>query len=167
MNALAQLSRVEGQLDKAEELFEGMLALMREIGDKENVAIGLLNRAMVAIERNSIAPAREILMEVCAINEEIASRAVGQSLLEASCGLAVLREDWPRAARLFGAAEAQSALTGLHRDPADEAFLAPRVATARKKMKAADFSAAEAEGRALDYDAAMAETRAWLASHSG
>jgi non-specific serine/threonine protein kinase len=162
MNALAQLSRVEGQLDTAESLFQAMLASMREIGDKENIAIGLLNRAMVAISRNSVASARDLLLEVYAINDEISSRAVGQSILEASCGLAVLREEWPRAARLFGAAEAQSALTGLHRDPADEAFLAPRVAGARKKTKAAAFAAAEAEGRALDYEAAITETRAWL-----
>jgi len=87
---------------------------------------------------------------------------VGLSILEASCGLAVLHGEWPRAARLFGAAEAQSALTGLHRDPADEAFLAPRVASARKKTKAAAFAAAEAEGRALGYEAAITETRAWL-----
>jgi non-specific serine/threonine protein kinase len=162
MNALAQLSRVEGQLDTAESLFEAMVALMREIGDKENIAIGLLNRAMVAISRNSTASARDLLLEVYAINDEISSRAVGLSILEASCGLAVLREEWPRAARLFGAAEAQSALTGLHRDPADEAFLAPRVASARKKTKAAAFDAAEADGRALDYEAAITETRAWL-----
>jgi tetratricopeptide (TPR) repeat protein len=162
MNALAQLSRVEGRLDTAEELLEGMLGLMREIGDKENIAIGLLNRAMVAISRDSVAAARDILLEVYAVNDEIASRAVGQSILEASCGLAVLREDWARAARLFGAAEAQSTLTGLHRDPADEAFLAPRVAATRKKTKAAAFAAAETEGRALDYDAAIAETRNWL-----
>jgi hypothetical protein len=161
MNALAQLSRVEGQLDTAESLFQAMLASMREIGDKENIAIGLLNRAMVAISRNRSRSARDLLLEVSG-NDEISSRAVGQSILEASCGLAVLREEWPRAARLFGAAEAQSALTGLHRDPADEAFLAPRVAGARKKTKAAAFAAAEAEGRALDYEAAITETRAWL-----
>ena len=163
LNALAQLHRIEGQLDSAEVLFQSTVTLMREIGDKENIAIGLLNRAMIAIERGSDAAARELLLEVVAINEEIASRPVGQSVLEASCGLAALRKDWRRAARLYGAAETQSALTGLHRDPADEAFLAPRVARARGTIDAA-FAAAEAEGRALGYEAAIAETRAWLGS---
>ncbi|MBC8023613.1 MAG: tetratricopeptide repeat protein, partial [Burkholderiales bacterium] len=164
LNALAQLYRVEGALDTAELLFESMLALVREIGDKENIAIGLLNRAMVAISRHSAFAASTLLLEALAINDEIASKAVGQSVLEASSGLAALRQEWPRAARLYGAAEAQSALTGLHRDPADEAFLAPRVATARGAMGADAFANAEAPGRALGYDEAIAETRAWLGS---
>jgi hypothetical protein len=67
-------------------------------------------------------------------------------------------------ARLYGAAEAQSAHTGLHRDPADEAFLAPRVKTARETLGAAAFAAAEAQGRALGYEASIAEARAWLDS---
>jgi hypothetical protein len=143
-----------------------MVALVREIGDQENIAIGLLNRAMVAISRHSSRAAGALLLEVLAINDEIQSRAVGQSVLEASCGLAALEQDWARATRLFGAAEAQSALTGLHRDPADEAFVAPRVASARKAM-GASFEAAEAGGRALGYANAIAETRAWLTSGYG
>jgi tetratricopeptide (TPR) repeat protein len=162
LNCVAQLYRVEGALDTAELLFESMVALMRETGDKENIAIGLLNRAMVAISRSSVASARDLLLEILAINDEIASRAVGQSVLEASCGLAALGKDWQRAARLYGAAEAQSASTGLHRDPADEAFLAPRVKAARDALGAAAFASAEAQGRALGYEGAIAETRAWL-----
>ncbi len=167
LNALAQLYRVEGALDTAELLFESMLALVREIGDKETIAIGLLNRAMVAISRRSAGTARALLLVVLAINVEIASRAVGQSVLEASCGLAALSQDWPRAARLCGAAEALSAMTGLHRDPADEAFLAPRVASVREAMGAPSFGEAEAAGRAPGYAEAIAETRAWLTSFKG
>ena len=163
-NALAQLYRVEGELDTAERLFEEVIASARELGDMESIAIGLLNRAMVAVSRRSSDAARTILVEVLAINDEIASRAVGQSVLEASCGLAALAHDWTRAARLFGAAEAQSALTGLHRDPADEAFLAPRVAATRKAMGEPEFARDESGGRALGYAEAIAETRAWLAA---
>jgi hypothetical protein len=54
------------------------------------------------------------------------------------------------------------ASTGLHRDPADEAFLAPRVKAVRDSLGAAAFAAGEAQGRALGYEAAIAETRAWL-----
>jgi hypothetical protein len=158
---------VEGALDTAELLFESTVALVREIGDQENIAIGLLNRAMVAITRRLAPAARALLLEVLAINDEIASKAVGQSVLEASCGLATIGGDWPRAARLYGAAEAQSQSTGLHRDPADEAFLAPRVKQAREAMGGAAFAQSEAAGRALGYAGAIAETRAWLASLRG
>ena len=82
-------------------------------------------------------------------------------LLKVSAGLGSLKEDWENAAVLFGAAEAQTARTGLRRDPADEVFLAPLVARARAASEAA-FSAGDAVGRALTNDAAMEKVRASL-----
>jgi len=162
LNSLAQLYRVEGELDTAELLFESVIALARELGDKESVSIGLLNRAMIAVCRESAPAAAAMLLEVIANNEDVGSKAVGQSVLESTAGLAALRKDWSRVARLYGAAEAQSAMAGLHRDPADESFLAPRVASARAAFGAEAFARQESEGRALGYAAAIAEARAWL-----
>jgi tetratricopeptide (TPR) repeat protein len=162
LNVLAQLHRMEGALDAAEPLYERGLALARELGDRESIAIGLLNLAMVAIGRGAGDRAREMLQDALAIAEEIGSKRESQSVLEISAGLAGLREDWPQAARFFGAAEVQAAETGLHRDPADEAFLAPWVAKAREALGPAAFAAAEAEGRARSFIEANAEARAWL-----
>ena len=162
LNALAQLCRVEGKLDVAHTMFDNMVALLREVGDRETMAVGLLNLAMVAIARNSVQAAAALLIEVLAVNEEIASRALGQSVLEASCGLAAMRKDWARGACYFGAAEAISASTGLHRDPADQAFLEPRIRALRAALPPQAFSEAEARGRALSYEEAIAEARGWL-----
>ena len=161
-NGLAQLHRVEGALDAAEPLYEAVLALARELGDREIVAVGLLNLAMVSIARGVATRAREMLLDVHAIVEEIGSRPAGQSVLEVSAGLAAMCEDWVRAAKYFGAAEAQAVQTGLRRDPADEAFLAAMITRARAALAADSFAAAESEGRALPYEAALADTRAWL-----
>ena len=59
-------------------------------------------------------------------------------------------------------AEAQTERTGLHRDPADDAFLAPLVAKAREALGAATFAAAEAAGRAFTYEGAILDARRWL-----
>jgi predicted ATPase/class 3 adenylate cyclase len=166
LNGLAQIHRVEGDLDTAEPLYEQMLALARELGDRETISIGLLNLAMVSIGRGAGDRARAMLLDVLAMAEEIGSKPAGVSLLEVSAGLGALREQWDRAARFFGAAEAQTGQTGLHRDPADEAFLAPLIAKARKALGATAFAAAEAEGRALAYDEAMAQARSWLENSS-
>jgi hypothetical protein len=83
-------------------------------------------------------------------------------VLEVSTGLAAFRGQADQAARLFGAAEAQAGRTGLHRDPADEAFLAPLVQRARKALGCAAFDAAAAAGGALDYELAIAAAREWL-----
>jgi non-specific serine/threonine protein kinase len=162
LNALAQLYRMEGQLDTCELLYESGIVLARELNDDEVVAIALLNLAMVSICRARAARARQILPEVFEIVVRNGSKAVGQSVLEVSAGLAVLEDEWDRAARFFGAAEAQAARTGLRRDPADEAFLAPRIAKAREELGTPEFAAAEAQGRALAYASAISEARAWL-----
>jgi hypothetical protein len=72
------------------------------------------------------------------------------------------RREWPRAARYYGAAEAQAAATGFRRDAADEAFLAPHIAAAREALGTEAFAAAEAAGRALPYADALADARAWF-----
>jgi len=163
-NALAQLHRAEGELDAAEPLYERTLTLARELGDRESIAIGLLNLAMVSIGRGSSERAGRMLLEVLDIVDETGSQSSGQSMLEVSAGLAACRRDWRKAARLYGAAEALAERTGLRRDPADEAFLAPLVDTARQALNESLYTAAEAAGRALAYEEALLEARAWLST---
>ena len=107
-----------------------------------------------------------MLLDVISIVGDIGSKPAGQSVLEVCSGLGVLLEQWECAARFFGAAEAQTAQTGIYRDPADEAFLAPRVAKARQVLGATAFATAEAGGRALAYSEAIGEARAWLERRS-
>jgi len=166
LNALAQLNRAEGALDTAEPLYENALALARELGDRETIAIALLNLAMVSIARGSGERVRLMLLEVSAIVDEIGSKPLGQSVLEVCAGLGALREEWERAARLYGVVEAQTERTGLHRDPTDEAFLAPLIARAREALGSVAFAATEATGRALAYEEATLEARAWLDQRS-
>ncbi len=159
---LAQLLRVEGELDAAEPLYETGLALARKLQDRESIAIGLLNLAMVSIDRGDADRSLPMLCEALSIADEIGSMRTGQSVLEVSAGLAVLCKESERAARFFGAAEALAGQTGLHRDPADEAFLAPRIAEAYEALTATVFTSTENAGRALSYQEAIDEARAWL-----
>lgn len=164
LNALAQLCRVEGDLDAAEPRYEQVLALARELRDREIIAISLLNLAMVSIGRGSGNPARSMLLEALGNAEESGAKSAGQSVLEVCAGLSALRGETERAARFYGMAEAQAERTGIHRDPADDAFLVPRMIKARETLGEAVFAAAEAGGRALSYEQAIAEVRAWLAN---
>ncbi len=162
LNCLAQVHRVEGALVTAEPLYDNVVELARELGDRESIAIGLLNLAMVAIGLGSADRVRTHLLEVLAIVDEIGSKPAGLSALEVCAGFAAMHREWEQAARFFGAAEAQMRQTGLHRDPADEAFLVPLIALARRALGATPFAAAEAAGAALAYKQALAEARAWL-----
>lgn len=158
-SVMAQLHRVEGDLKTAAQLFNDTLVIARELGDRETEGVALLSLAMVEIERGSEDEARAMLLDAISITEAIGSRRLGQSVFEVTAGLAALRKDWDRAASFYGIAEAEAAQTGLRRDPADDAFLSPRIAKARKAMGAA-FSQAENRGRALSYAQALIEARA-------
>jgi tetratricopeptide (TPR) repeat protein len=160
---MAQLLRAEGKPEQAAPLYEQVVALAREIGDQESIAIGLLNLAMVAIERGSDVHATRLLLEVLDINEQGHSKPVSQSALDVCAGLATLRSDWQQAACFFGASEAFAEQTGLRRVPADARFLEPRIRQARQAAGSSDFAAHEAAGRALSANAAIEAARNWLA----
>jgi len=163
LNAVAQLHRVAGELDLAEPLYAQFLAIARALGDRESVAIGLLNQAIVAVARNDASGARALLTSVLVIVDETGSRQVAQCLLEVAAGVAALAADWPRVGVFFGAAQTQMRQTGIQRDPADEAALAPHVDDARRALGADAFAEAVREGEQRTREAAMDDVRAYLA----
>jgi tetratricopeptide (TPR) repeat protein len=167
LTALAQTARTEGDLATADPLYERVLAIARSAGNMDIIAVSLLNLAMVAVAREANERARELLLEVLEIVDQSGLKPAAQSLLEVSAGLAAARGEWRDGARFFGAAESQTAETGLHRDPADEAFLAPFIARTREHLGAAGFAEADAAGRSLDYAQAIGELRRWLQSLGG
>ncbi len=161
-NALAQSARVEGDLDTAEPLYVEMLGLARTLGEPSLTASALLNLAMVAICRGSTAKARALLQEALAIARDVDSTQAVQSTLEVCAGLAASRDDWVQCLRFYGTADALARSTGLQRDPADQAFLLPRVDAARTALGAAAAAAAERAGGACAYPQALAAAEEWL-----
>ncbi|PWT70948.1 MAG: adenylate/guanylate cyclase domain-containing protein [Proteobacteria bacterium] len=161
-NALAQVSRLDGNLDEAESLYGQAVAITRQLGDRELEAVGILGLSMVAIGRNLASQASSLLRDVVSIAKETGSKAAGQSALEVAAGLAALRKDWERSARLYGAAEAQTTRAGIRRDPADEAFLQPHVSGARGALGESKFKQTVAAGAALPFETAISEVYTWL-----
>jgi non-specific serine/threonine protein kinase len=162
LNGLAQLHRVQGALDAAEPLYLDALALARELGDREIIGVVLLNLAMVSIGRGARERVPEMLLEVLAIAEENGSKPAGQGALEVSAGLAAAAGEWGQAARMFGAADAHMLSTGIHRDPTDEAFLAPLMESTQRALGAQGYRDATDSGGSLDYPDAIREARDWL-----
>ena len=162
LNALAQLCRVEGDLAGAEPLYDQVVALGRQVGNPNLVAIGLLNVTMVYVLRGAHSSARMALQEIMTIADETHSMPVGQSALEVAAGFAATQREPVLALRLFGAAEANTHLTGITRDPADDAFLQPLIAKARDELGEPVATVSEQAGRDAGYEAGMAEVRAWL-----
>ena len=87
-------------------------------------------------------------------------------MLEVCAGLASLGGNWDQAVGFFSAAEAQASRTGIHRDPADDAFLVPWMQKARAALGEEGFAQRETEGRARAFEEVLAEARAWLQAPS-
>ena len=161
-NDLGQLYRLEGLPAEATALFEESIGMSRANGDRDTVAIGLLNLAMVSMRREAGRFARGCVAEALETSQALHSQPLMKSALEAAAGLAALAGDDRAAVRFYGAAEAQAVRTGLRRDPADAAFLAPLIEAATKRLGLPAFTDLESEGRSLPVSQAAAEAREWL-----
>jgi tetratricopeptide (TPR) repeat protein len=162
LNILAQLHRSQNRLDLAEPLYLQSLGLARGLGDREYIAMLLLNLAIVAIGQGQALRGRSLLIEAMATGREIQSMPIGFCALEETACLAVLRGEPALAARFFGAAAAASQVTGLTRDPADDAFLLPQIERMRQQLGPAAFSTAHDGGQLLAFVDALAEAQNWL-----
>jgi non-specific serine/threonine protein kinase len=160
LNALGQLHRVNGDMETAAKLYREAVAYGRRLEDRETVALTLLNLAM-ASENEALGERAGMVLEAIMLGQEVGSRYVGQGALEVCAGIMAISGDWTCCARIYGAVHMQSLKTGVRRDAADEAFLAPLVDKARAEL-GPEFEAAESIGRPLSYDDAIADARACL-----
>lgn len=163
-NALAELERLEGNIDAAQALYEGELRNVRAAGDRLSTMISLNNLSMIAVVRHDPSQARAMLLESLAISDELGSRRGRLVVMEVCAGLAAALEQWPLAPRFDGAAEIHTVQMGRRRDQPDVAFLAPLVERARCALGQLAYDAALAAGRALSYEEAVAEMTKWLES---
>jgi tetratricopeptide (TPR) repeat protein len=161
MNALGSMHRMRGSLDRAKTLYGEAHGIMGEAGDTLSRAFILLNHAILSILNEDPRAARTHLLEAIAVSESEGTPRLGLATIEVCSGFAASRGEHDRSARFYGVAEAENSATGLHRDPADEAFLAPLIDRVREEL-GPRYRAIEDAGRALPYTRAIAEARAWL-----
>jgi len=163
VTALAMLHRTQGRLQQALPLYESALAAFRSLGDPLSIAATLLNLSMVCIHLPSCHMPPTMLLEVLDIAGQTRSRPMLQGALDVCAGLAAAHGEWPRAARLYGAAQQLAADMALQRDAADEAFILPLMAQTQAALGEPAWQVAERDGRAMGGDEAQGEARAWLA----
>ena len=164
MNSLAQLEIAAGAPARARELLEEVVHLSRDAADPEAIAIGMLNLVIALIASGTAAKASEVLRGAVPLALRTGSSRIEQSVLEVCAGLAAANQDATHAARFYGAAESRARRTGLRRDPADQAFLAPLMAQARERLGNDRFQREADEGGQLADDHAAREVHEWLLS---
>ena len=161
-NSLAELERIEGNIDAARRLYEESLRKMRASWDRLSTMIGLNNLSMCAVVTNEPMRARDMLLESLAISDELGSRRGRLVVMEVCAGLAATLEQWALTPRFDAAADIHTVQMSRRRDVPDVAFLAPLLEGARIGLGPAAYAKAFAAGRTLSYDDAVAEMTQWL-----
>jgi predicted ATPase len=162
LTSLAEVHRAEGNFDEAAPLYAESIALGREMEDKDIISLNLINLSMVLVDRGELDGARALLVEGLATAEKVGAKKTVQMAIDAEAGLLGALREWHRAARLMGASEAQMVRMGCQRESADERFIAPRIAQARKELGEEAYGAMCAAGRALSYEEAVVQAKEWL-----
>ena len=162
LNNLAELHRSMGQLEAAQACYEEAITITRQLQSPEGIFVPLCNLARLSVLAGKLERARCLLLESLQLATDAELKGMGEDVLEAAAGLASARLEPALAARFYGAAMARMQDSGSQREPVDEAFVAPLMATAEAALGQAAFALACAQGRALQREAAIVEVKRWL-----
>ncbi len=167
INNLALLELDDGDLNRAQQLFEQALAIKREFGEQRSIAIGLANLADVLIRTGQWDAAETVLAEgagLAAGNPQlIGTIACNQGALAAH------RQDWAPAAERFEAAIASSQAGGHPHDVVEAMIGLGRVhaQTGDHQAAVARLRAAHALATEIGNPQRLAEAEAALAEVAG
>lgn len=144
------------EYDAAQAFVEEFLATAHELGNKLFIAHALDNLGRVAYARGDYAKAQTLRAESLELCRELGNRRGMAYSLEAFGLLAAATQQWERAARLFGAAEALREAIGVPLPPAERGEAEAQIGIIRDNMGGPSFDAAWQEGRTMDSESAIA-----------
>ena len=165
LSGLAEVAVRRCDYGRASVLEEESLALRREINDRWGIAISLANFAWIALRQDDLQQAVALLEESITLRREIGDKGGIAWCLEKLAEIALTTgqresaprrdENFRRAARLFGAAEALRAPVNSTIDLVDQPEYERQVAIVRAQLDEAAFTAAWAEGQAMTLEQAI------------
>jgi predicted ATPase/DNA-binding CsgD family transcriptional regulator len=154
---LGTAALAEGARDRADALAEESLELNRERGDLRGMAMCLTNLGISALERcdpeRAAAPYEQDLRVLLRLRDKMGT-VYG---LRGTAGVAALRGEAERAARLWGAVEALQGAIGMRLSPLDRAHpdYEGLLDAARPRLGEAAWETALAKGRTMDPEEAI------------
>lgn len=154
---VGELTRTNGDDEKAELAFVEALALSRETGEKRHESMMLGNLGFIAAHRGDIEHAEQLFREslITALELAIDRYIIVTGLVPLASAIAA-RGQPERAVRLYGAAEAMLELMGAGLQASDQAEYERNLAFVRQHLDEATFQACWNEGRSLSLEHAVA-----------
>ena len=145
----------QGDYAGAQAFFLGNIAPMQELELKNYLAYVTRRLGQALLHQDDYAGARVRFQESLVVNVEIGDMKAVAACLAAFAALALAQKELPRAAQLFGAAEAVSESIYTEMTPYDHDQCARNVATLHSQLSAALFDAALEAGRKLTLEEAV------------
>jgi tetratricopeptide (TPR) repeat protein len=161
---MGHLAYAQGNLRRAHERYQEGLSLFRQLDNTWRIANFLLHLGIVALDEGDDGQAGAYLVESLTLLRNLGDRWLAVHALEVCAGVVAARGagqagvggEGRRAARLFGAVEAERETLGAPTLPIYQAHYQRGVAAARALLDGATFAAAWAAGRAMSLEQAIA-----------
>ncbi len=155
-NVLGELSRLDGDYERAGRAYQGAIDIAHEEGNKLYEAISLSNLSYVAYHQGDYEEAAAIVKEVIARLLELENTRHLPQDLALLAGPVAAQGDPHKAAQLLGASEALLEAMGLYLQAGDQFEIERYVTATREQLDAADVEAAWSKGRAMSLEEAVA-----------
>jgi predicted ATPase/DNA-binding CsgD family transcriptional regulator len=157
LTTLGNIALSQDDLAQAADWFREALAFARRSGDTGSQVLGLFNLAQTVRRMGELDQAAALYREGIVLARRLGAREDLFYMLAAAGGVEVERRQFAHAARLLGAAAAQSDLLGVPLQPLEQAQFDADRAAAQAALPEEVFSEAWNAGRSLTLDAAVRE----------
>jgi tetratricopeptide (TPR) repeat protein len=156
LNNYGEVSRVRGEYDKAQAYYEQSEALLREMGDKGELARLVHNLGSVAQHKGNLGQAREKFLESLSMFLKLTNqRGIAESLA-ALAGIWAEERNFEASARLMGAASNLLNQTGGSWWPADRVEYDQNINQIQGGLEKGVFELAWGEGQEMSLEQAVA-----------
>ena len=154
LNAFGEITRMHGDYEQAEKYYEESLSYYHQVGGVTNSSLS--NLAFVVFGQGDYQRAQSLFAEALAISQQHGGLFFIAHELVGFAGLAEVKGERMRAARLIGAADALLEVLGARFMPTDYADYERIVTAIRAQLDEAEFEEAIADGRAMTMEQAIA-----------
>jgi len=162
LSGLSEVAIRQGDFERATLLEAESLTLRREIDDPWGIAVSLANFGWIALRQDDLNQAVSLLKESLILRRDIGDRGGSSWCLEKLAEIALItgqrksspvsKEDFQRAARLFGAAEAMREPVDSKIDLVDQPEYERQVSAVCGQLDEARFTKAWTEGRGMSIE---------------
>ena len=135
-----------GNHERAVELLTESVELARRVGDPAHLTSALRTLARLRLEEDDQTPGMTLLHEALELSRDLMERPGIAEILDSLAAVVARRDDPRTGALLIGAADGVRAVGGAARQPDEEKWLDPIVASLRETLGDAEFDGGRAEG---------------------